>query len=286
MQSDGRPDMELDALAAALGSRIVRSGSIPWGDSGPTHRLDLEDGRRVAARWVESPSRAVARQAARLMADAAAAAIPVPVPTLLDVVDGTWFVTPWVDGDVGARWLDQPDRARTLAHAMGVLHRSVRMIDPRTVGAGPGGEDSRSWSLGERIGDLPASAVAAVAHADATLAGRGPVTPTFVHGDFAPINVILGADGTVRALLDFEHARVGDPREDIAWWGWVVRHHHPDAWHAAWPVFCTAAGSDPVEDATVLQALVIRQLVRRAVGVTEPLDRQRWLGRLDQAARW
>lgn len=220
------------------------------------------------------------------MAEAASPAIPIPIPTLLEVGDGTWFVTPWVDGDVGARWLDHPERARTMAHAMGVLHRAVRMVDPRIVGAGPVGNDLPPWSFGEHAVDLAASAAASVARADVTLAAHGPVEPAFVHGDFAPINVILGNDGTVRALLDFEHARVGDPCEDIAWWGWVVRHHHPDAWQAAWPVFCAAAGSDPDEDGTVLHALAIRQLARRAAGATDVLVRERWLGRLDQAARW
>ena len=220
------------------------------------------------------------------MAEAASSAIPIPTPSLLDVGDGTWFVTPWVDGDVGARWLDHPARARTMAHAMGALHRAVRMIDPRIVGAGPAGDRPRSRSLDEHPVGLGASAAAAVAWADATLAGFGPVTPAFVHGDFAPINVILGSDGAVRALLDFEHARVGDPREDIAWWGWVVRHHHPDAWQAAWPVFCAAAGSDREVDGPVLRALMFRELAHRAAAAPDGPDRQRWLERLDQAVRW
>lgn len=220
------------------------------------------------------------------MVDAASPAIPIPAPSLFDVGDGTWFVTPWVDGDVGARWLDLPERARTMGHNMGVLHRSLRSIDPRIVSAGGDGSERRPSSLDRAGGDLPASALAALDGADATLAGRGSVPPAFVHGDFAPINVILGADGTVRAVIDFEHAHVGDPRADIAWWGWVVRHHHPDAWQAAWPAFCAAAGADLDEDGAVLHALAIRELVRRLVAVADDQDRERWLGRLDEAARW
>ena len=41
------------ALAKALGSSVLDVVLIPWGDSGATHRIDLADGRRVAARSIE-----------------------------------------------------------------------------------------------------------------------------------------------------------------------------------------------------------------------------------------
>ena len=109
---------------------------------------------------------------------------------------------------------------------------------------------------------------------------------TFVHGDFAPINVILAADGSVAALLDFEHAGIGDPLMDVAWWGWVVRHHHPDAWAAAWPTFCAAAGADPARDGPFLRALVLDGLSRRATAAVDEHDHEQWLERLAEAATW
>jgi aminoglycoside phosphotransferase (APT) family kinase protein len=46
---------------------------------------------------------------------------------------------------------------------------------------------------------------------------------TIVHGDFRPGNVIFAPDGTVRALLDWELATLGDPLADLGWlmvyWG-------------------------------------------------------------------
>ena len=108
----------------------------------------------------------------------------------------------------------------------------------------------------------------------------------FVHGDFAPINVILAADGSVAALLDFEHADIGDPLTDVAWWGWVVRHHHPDAWAAAWPTFCAAAGADPARDGPILRALTLDGLSRRATAAVDERDREQWLERLAEATTW
>lgn len=40
---------------------------------------------------------------------------------------------------------------------------------------------------------------------------------TLVHGDFKVGNVILGAGGTVRAVLDWELATLGDPVADLGW---------------------------------------------------------------------
>ena len=244
MAPDERPSPDPEALAAALGSSVLHAARIPWGDSGTTHRLDLGDGRRFAARAVETRSRDAAVRAVEAMTDAGRAGIPVPAPMLVDVGGTTWFVTPWIDGDVGARWLDTPERARSLATAMGSLHRAVRAIDP-------------------------------------SLAPQA-----FVHGDFAPVNVILAAHGSVAALLDFEHAHVGDPLADVAWWGWVVRHHHPEAWAAAWPTFCRAAGADPQRDASIVHALTLEELSRRAEAAADELTRRGWLDRLAVASTW
>jgi aminoglycoside phosphotransferase (APT) family kinase protein len=43
-----------------------------------------------------------------------------------------------------------------------------------------------------------------------------PLPLTFVHGDFQPSNVVVDRDGGYR-MIDWEMARVGDPREDLGW---------------------------------------------------------------------
>jgi prepilin-type processing-associated H-X9-DG protein len=43
-----------------------------------------------------------------------------------------------------------------------------------------------------------------------------PLRLSLIHGDFNPAN-FLYADGRVTGIIDWENARVGDPREDLGW---------------------------------------------------------------------
>ena len=110
--------------------------------------------------------------------------------------------------------------------------------------------------------------------------------PIVVHGDYAPINVIVDSDGEIQALIDFEHAGLGRPYADVAWWGWVVRHHHPDAWAAAWPTFRAAAGVEPSVSSADLHALALVGLAERAATARDVAEQRRWLMRLSEAATW
>ena len=54
-----------------------------------------------------------------------------------------------------------------------------------------------------------------------------------IHGDFAPNNILIGADGAITAVLDWEWSRFGDPVTDAAWMEWVLRMHYPGTTVAA-----------------------------------------------------
>jgi aminoglycoside phosphotransferase (APT) family kinase protein len=248
--------MELDLVAEQLGARLGAAEPVGWGDARATYRLTLADGHRFAARRFAGPE-PLARVAhiGRLMTGLAQAGLPVPSPTIVDTPGGPWLATAWVEGETGASWLGDPDRARHLADRMGRLASRLRTIDLATLG-----RDRADSGTTERV--------------------------AFVHGDFAPVNVVMRADGEIGALLDFEHAGAGPALLDVAWWGWVVRHHHPEAWTVAWPTFLAAAvpQHDPLEGE--LHELVLQALADRVAASRDADERARWQQRLSTARTW
>ena len=107
-----------------------------------------------------------------------------------------------------------------------------------------------------------------------------------MHGDFAPINVIVDPGGEILSLLDQKHARIGPEHGDVAWWGWVTHHHHPYAWAAAWSTFRTSAGIDRRVPDADLHALALVELIERASSAVDAEARRRWRDRLTTAASW
>jgi aminoglycoside phosphotransferase (APT) family kinase protein len=282
---------ELHALATRLGSSLASSEPAAWGDSGATVRITLADGRVMAARRSAGPNAlATADRLATTMRGIAAAGLPVPSPDIFTTAHAVWLVSSWVEGETGAEWLDVPARARILAGQMGALARQLRGLDVGAVGLGDGsptadgGAARMTADLASVAGSISAAAHASVGAAIERVGADASTMPVFVHGDLVPVNVVLGPDGAIRALLDLEHSGLGSPLADTAWWGWVVRHHHPAAWTAAWPTFCAAAGVDPDGQHDRMEGLVRCQLLGRAAAADGPDNRQRWLRRLEDAA--
>lgn len=62
-----------------------------------------------------------------------------------------------------------------------------------------------------------------------------PARQVLVHGDFRPANVLVH-NGTVRALLDWELAHLGDPLDDLGWYCTPIyerEHFLPGSWEQA-----------------------------------------------------
>jgi aminoglycoside phosphotransferase (APT) family kinase protein len=283
-------DGDLAAVAAALGSPVVAAEPVGWGDARATLRVVLRDGRTFAVRRMpgSDPSHALRIAAAmNLMADAG---LPTARPALIHTAVATWLSVPWVHGTPGAAWLDEPGRARRIADRMGQLARRIGGI--QTADLAPAAVLVHEANQAKTI-DAWLSTVAleprvhlAIESAIRRLDAADLGSPTLIHGDYAPINVIVDDEGEISALLDLEHTHVGRPHTDVAWWGWVVRHHHPEAWAAAWPTFRLAAGVDPSVSLADLNALALVQLVERAATASVPATRHRWLERVDEAATW
>ncbi len=126
-------DHQIIGLAAALGSSLSAVMPVPWGDSGGTVRLILEDGRILAARHLDTVD--ATALASRLVVRAeqferSGVLVPTPV-TVVDSPDaGVWVTTPWLDGATGASMLDDPGRCLELAAGMADLSSLVGNVDP------------------------------------------------------------------------------------------------------------------------------------------------------------
>ncbi|HEY6013399.1 MAG TPA: phosphotransferase, partial [Candidatus Limnocylindrales bacterium] len=132
--------MDLEQIAERLGSRLEQAEPAGWGDARATQRLSLSDGRRFAARrFGGTEAGPLARRIAAIMAGLARAGLPVQPSTVVETDRATWLLTAWIDGETGAGWLDEPDRARQLAERMGRLALRLRAVDPAGLGlAGSG----------------------------------------------------------------------------------------------------------------------------------------------------
>ena len=91
------------------------------------------------------------------------------------------------------------------------------------------------------------------------LGGTSAWSTGFAHGDFAPVNVVIRDDDLV--LLDLGGLCVAPRILDLAWWGWIVRFHHPEAWADTWGVFLDAAGMPSTGELDAPAASVARLLL-------------------------
>jgi aminoglycoside phosphotransferase (APT) family kinase protein len=156
----------------------------------------------------------------------------VPVPPVvglcedLEVNDAPFYVMDFVDGAVlrgqaAAEQLDTSARARAGRETAEVLTR-IHAVDPDAVGLGELGRKEayierqlrrwyRQWEQ-SKTRDLPV-----VDEVHAALAERIPEQgpASIVHGDYRLDNCLVGPDGTILAVLDWELCTLGDPLADV-----------------------------------------------------------------------
>lgn len=170
---------------------------------------------------------------------------PVPVPTTIglspdDSVNGApFYVMDFVDGHVirtadEARSLDVDSRRRAGESIVDVLG-SIHAVDVDAVGLGDLAkkEDYIARQLKRWYSQLAATedqmsgglSLPAIHEAHDALAASIPdqVESTIVHGDYRLDNCLVGDDGNVTAVLDWEICTLGDPRADVGllWVYWT-----------------------------------------------------------------
>jgi len=163
-------------------------------------------------------------------------ATPVPVPTTIGLCEDPavnerpFYVMEFVEGhilrDAGAAEaaLDEAGRRRageSIAETLAALHA----VDVDAVGLGDFAKRDgyierqlRRWYEQFRNSQVEGSDTASVVGAvhDRLAADIPPqVGSTIVHGDYRLDNTVLGDDGRVRAVLDWEICTLGDPLADV-----------------------------------------------------------------------
>jgi aminoglycoside phosphotransferase (APT) family kinase protein len=243
-----------DLPAARLGRWLSRKAGIPLappisavllagGRSNLTYQLTDSAGaswvlRRPPLSGVISSAHDVLREH-RIMAALAGSAVPVPAMVAAcpdeSVIGAPFFVMQYVDGVVlhnqqlAEAELPEPARARAgydLVSALAALHS----VDPAQVGLADLGTGASyvhrqlaRWRKQlDRLGVETGDAMRSV-HERLAAAVPDQTHTTIVHGDFRLGNAIVGRDGAVQAVLDWELATLGDPMADVgylaAYWG-------------------------------------------------------------------
>jgi aminoglycoside phosphotransferase (APT) family kinase protein len=224
----------LDMARPGLVRGPLRAELLPGGRSNLTYAVD--DGhatwvvRRPPLGHVLTTAHDMGREF-RVLSALTGTAVPVPAPLCLcadpDVLGAPFYVMARVDGtiyrDAGQVAPLGPSRLRDLAGALVGVLVEIHAIDPAEVGLGDFGRPAgylarqlRRWSQqldASRSRPLPGidELRDVLAGTLPPAAGRGGI----VHGDYRLDNVVVGADGDVAAVLDWEMATLGDQLTDL-----------------------------------------------------------------------
>jgi aminoglycoside phosphotransferase (APT) family kinase protein len=224
-EQEGR-GVDVDGFAvASTGARRVNA-LFAAHSAGTSQRLALTMIPTAAIQLLDIRDEA----AVRLLAESAGVPVPHVHHVCSDdtVLGGPFFISTAVDGEtvprrvlrlalgrgLGERIVDQ------LGDAMARLHSIDPTAAPTTVprpeGAGP---IATGLSIIDTQLELLSAPSPVFAYAARWLERTAPPEPdglAIVHSDIRNGNIIVGDDG-LRAILDWETTRVGDPMEDLAW---------------------------------------------------------------------
>ncbi|MGH9213448.1 MAG: phosphotransferase family protein [Acidimicrobiales bacterium] len=223
----------LEAHAAGAAPPLVFT-AIAGGHSNLTYRVDDTAGhawvlRRGPLSHVLATAHDMGREH-RIISALAPTDVPVPPAVGLcddPAVNGApFYVMDFVEGAVvrdqaAGRLLDEQGRRHAAEQVADVLAR-IHAVDPDAVGLGDLGrkeayvqrqlkrwhgqwEQSKSREL-PVVDDVHAALAT-------TVPDQGPAT--IVHGDYRLDNCLVGTDGTIQAVLDWELCTLGDPLADV-----------------------------------------------------------------------
>jgi aminoglycoside phosphotransferase (APT) family kinase protein len=285
-----------DAPATLLGEPVVQFERCRWGFTNVTSLATLASGRRVICQRVRDPARAahIARVTRDLPALLAPAHLRAPHLLAADLhASSPLLVREYIPGEVAATLLETPSATRALADQMGAqLGRLARVpttidwLDQTWARPGSLAEAAEGW-LSDCASRLAADQRATLAATVARLGAEWIGDARLAHGDFCPVNAIIDQHEVI-ALVDWELARIAGALFDAAWWGWVVRFHHPERWREAWPRLLAAAGlpGTPEAHRHIIALQRLRCLEMFAGAGADTPESSAWRERLGQTLQW
>jgi aminoglycoside phosphotransferase (APT) family kinase protein len=216
----------------------LRFELIAGGRSNLTYRVTDDAGRRLALRrpprsHVLPTAHDMAREY-RVISALGPTVVPVPVTYGLcedEEVNGRpFYVMEFVDGHIlrdaetAERELDLDGRRRA-GESMADTLASLHAVDVDAVGLGDFAKREgyierqlRRWFEQFRnspVDGVDTSTIITAIHDHLAADIPSQVGTAIVHGDYRLDNTVLGSDGTVRAVLDWEICTLGDPLADL-----------------------------------------------------------------------
>ena len=223
--------LDLDKLRAYLDSPPLTATMFAGGRSNLTYAVTDGTNRWVLRRPPLGHVLPTAHDMARehkVLAALSKAGFPVPAPVLLctdpDVIGAPFYLMEHVDGTIhrSASSLS-PDAFRqvnlTLVDTLADLHA----LDPAAIGLADFGRAEgfnerqvRRWK--KQLDASRSRELSGIEELHARLATDIPAggPGTVVHGDYRLDNVLISADLSVNAVLDWEMSTLGDPLSDLA----------------------------------------------------------------------
>ncbi|MET9879696.1 phosphotransferase family protein [Actinacidiphila glaucinigra] len=223
----------LDAERPGLPAGALRGELIEGGRSNLTYAVTDGVSRWVVRRPPLGHVLATAHDMARehrVISALRDTPVPVPGAVLLcedpEVIGAPFYVMDFVEGTPyrTERQLTElgPERTRDIVLRLVDTLVALHAVDPRAVGLDDFGRPEgflerqlRRW--GKQLDASRSRELAGIDELAALLGTRLPTSApaAVVHGDYRLDNVLIGADDTVRAILDWEMSTLGDPLTDL-----------------------------------------------------------------------
>ncbi|MFF0265922.1 phosphotransferase enzyme family protein [Kribbella sp. NPDC004536] len=170
-----------------------------------------------------------------------------------------YAVFPYVEGRT-ATW----DDWQVVAQALRQVHETPPRVSlPPADVSEPHIRDLRQYLQHPWIADRAEVVSAAIARLEDVRSRLGPVREVVCHTDFHGLNVLIGPDGSVAAILDWENAVLGPREYDL----WVAADGEPLV------EFLDAYGADDLDADHLEFALLARGLRDLAARVMNDVDR-------------